>query len=288
MDYLIILSVQTMSTIAALFLLCAGLAIIFGMMKVINFAHGEFFMMGAFVTVLSVNSGVNFWLASLVLAPLAVGVLGLVIEWCVIRHLYGRMIDTMLATWGLSLGLMGLADAIFGNTVTGISDPLGAVAIGRYSTSIYELVLIGVAAALFVLLFALFKYTKWGLIARAAMQNPHMTAALGLEPRRVYSLTFVIGSALTGLAGGVIAPLTSVTPVMGLDYIANAFITVICAGPAVLLGTSLAASLFGSVNNVFTFMYSSVFGQVALLATAIILLRFSPKGLTAGKLKKAI
>src|SRR5690606_17713330 len=104
MDYFAILSIQTMSTIAALFLLCMGLAVIFGMMKVINFAHGEFFMVGAFVTVIAVNNGVNFWLAALVLSPIAVGILGFIVEWCVIRHLYGRMIDTMLATWGLSLG----------------------------------------------------------------------------------------------------------------------------------------------------------------------------------------
>ena len=280
MDYTLVLIVQTLSMVATLFLLSVGLAVIFGMMRVINFAHGEFFMIGAYVAVLAVNNGVNFWLAAFVLAPIIVGLVGWVVEWAVIRWLYGRVIDTMLATWGLSLCMMGAVTLIFGNTVTGISAPLGAVSIGRYTISAYSLVLVLLAVVIFVVMYQLLRRTSIGLITRATMQDPAITAVLGIEPRRVYSATFVSGAMLTGFAGAVIAPLTSVTPTMGLAYIAKAFITVICAGPSVLTGTLMASGLFGAMNSVVTFLSSPVLGEIALLGTAILLLRFLPIGIT--------
>ncbi|WP_397474710.1 branched-chain amino acid ABC transporter permease [Pusillimonas sp.] len=280
MDYTLVLVIQTLSMVATLFLLSVGLAVIFGMMRVINFAHGEFFMIGAYVAVLAVNHGVNFWLAAFLLAPLVVGLIGWVVEWAVIRWLYGRVIDTMLATWGLSLCMMGAVTLIFGNTVTGISAPLGAVSIGRYSFSAYGLVLIVLAVVIFVALYQLLRHTSVGLITRATMQDPAITAVLGMEPRRVYSATFVSGAMLTGFAGALIAPMTSVTPTMGLAYIAKAFITVICAGPSVLTGTIMASGLFGSMNSLVTFLSSPVLGEIALLGAAILLLRFLPIGIT--------
>lgn len=281
MDYILVLFIQAMSSIAMLILISIGLAIMFGMMKVINFAHGEFLMIGAYTSVMSVNAGLNFWLATFIVAPLSVAVVGLIVERLVIRYLYGRLIETMLATWGLSLFLMGAVTIIFGNTVTGISAPLGAVEIGSYSTSIYELVLIALAIVLIGGCALFLKTTDVGLVARAAMQNADITAVLGFDPTRIYCATFVVGSAITGLAGALIAPLTGVSPGMGLAFVAKAFITVICAGPAVIVGSGLVATAFGTVNTMVTFVATPVFGEVALLFSAIILLRVLPTGLTS-------
>src|ERR1700710_875318 len=107
---------NTLTGIATLVLICLGLGIIYGMMKIINLAHGEFVMLGAYVTVFATNAGVNLWVSMLVLSPVVVGLIGLVVERCFIRFLYGRIIDTMLASWGLSLGIIGIITSIFGNT----------------------------------------------------------------------------------------------------------------------------------------------------------------------------
>src|ERR1700744_6551171 len=123
-----------------------GLAIIFGMMKVINLAHGEFLMLGGYAAIEANQLGLNIWIAMLVVAPVVVGVIGIIVERAIIRWLYGRIVDTMLATWGLSLFLVGLTTAIFGNTTVGLSAPLGSFEIGAYRSSAYTLFVIAVAA----------------------------------------------------------------------------------------------------------------------------------------------
>ena len=127
MDYVVILLLQIGSAVASLVLMSLGLAVIFGMMRVINLAHGEFLMLGGYAAITAFNLGVNLWVAMVVVAPLVVGLFGALVERLVIRHLYGRLIDTMLATWGLSLAMIGSVTVMFGNTVSGISAPLGSV-----------------------------------------------------------------------------------------------------------------------------------------------------------------
>jgi urea transport system permease protein len=258
----------------------AGLAVIFGMMKVINLAHGEFLMLGGYATLGAIKIGINLWVAIFIAAPLVVGVIGIVLERLVIRRLYGRMIDTMLATWGLSLLLVGIVTSLFGNTTAGISTPLGNFMIGNYSVSVYTLLIITVAIVLALALRAVLLKTQLGLIARGTMQNPQMADALGISPSRVYSVTFAIGAALSGLAGGLLAPLTGVVPTMGSAFIAKSFITVIGGGPAILAGLVGASSFFGAINQIAAFLSTPVFGEVALLFAAIVMLRLLPQGIT--------
>src|SRR5271170_3878186 len=149
-DLAALLVIQVLYAIASLALISIGLAIIFGMMRVINLAHGEFLMLGGYAAITAYNQGVNLWVAMVVVAPLVVGLFGAIVERLVIRHLYGRLIDTMLATWGLSLAMIGFVTVVFGNTVSGISAPLGSVSIGAYRTGIYEIFLILVAAILLI------------------------------------------------------------------------------------------------------------------------------------------
>jgi len=276
------------NSIAVLVLLSLGLGVIYGMMRVINLAHGEFLMLGAYTTVVSANAGLNLWVAMLVAAPVAVGLFGLLVERLFIRFLYGRMIDTMLATWGLSLAVIGLITTVFGTTVRGVSAPLGGFAIGAYQTSLYSWFVIAVAAAMAVGVWLLLRFTRFGLIVRATMQNPEMAAALGVSPPRVYMATFALGSALAGLAGGVLAPVSGVSPVMGGAFIARAFITVLGGGPAIVTGTSLASTLFGSISEVATFLTTPVFGQVALLLAALIMIRVLPQGITGRLLRRSL
>jgi urea transport system permease protein len=280
MDLAAVVIIQVLYGIASLVIISAGLAVIFGMMKVINLAHGEFLMLGGYATLGALKIGINLWVAMLIVAPLAVGLVGVVLERLVIRHLYGRMVDTMLATWGLSLLLVGIVTSVVGNTTAGISTPLGSFSIGLYSISVYTLVIIGAAVLLALVLRWVLLATQLGLIARGTMQNPAMADALGISPSRVYSVTFAVGAALSGLAGGLLTPLTGVVPTMGGAFIAKAFITVIGGGPAILTGLIGASTFFGAINQIASFLSTPVFGEVALLVAAIVMLRLLPQGIT--------
>ena len=280
MDLSAVILVEMLYAVASLVLISAGLAVVFGMMKVINLAHGEFMMMGGYVTITAVNLGVNIFLAMLVIAPIVVGLIGLVAERLIIRHLYERLVDTMLATWGLSLFFIGLATMIFGNTTTGISTPIPGFTVGNYQINGYNFFIIVVAVLLLLAMLAVLRATRAGLIARGTMQRSDMAAALGYSPDRIYMATFFCGSALSGLGGAVLAPLVGLVPTSGGAYIAKAFITVIAGGPSLIAGLFSSAGVFGIVSQVFTFAISPVIGEVALLAAAVVLLRLLPQGIT--------
>ncbi len=283
MDYAVVVALQILAGVATL-----GLAVVFGMMRVINLAHGEFLMLGGYCAVESYSHGANLWVALLVVPPIVVGLVGVVVERLLIRRLYGRMIDTMLATWGLSLAFIGGVTMTLGNSVAGISAPLGSFAVGRFHVSVYDEFLMLAAILLSLLVWVVLKFTPAGLIARGTMQNADMAAALGVAPDRVYAVTFASGAALSGLAGGLIAPISGVLPTMGTAYIAKAFITVITGGAAMLTGTLVASGLLGTVSTVFTFLTTPVFGEVALLIVAIVLLRLLPRGITGRFLRRAL
>jgi branched-chain amino acid transport system permease protein len=255
------------------------------MMKIINLAHGEFLMLGAYATVLSVSAGANIWLAMLVIAPVFVGLVGVIVERCLIQFLYGRLVDTMLATWGLSLMIVGATTMIFGNTIAGVSSPLGSFTVGAYQSSLYTPFLAVMAILLMATVWAVMRYTRVGLIARAVMQNPEMAATLGVNPTRVYMATFGVGAAMSGLAGGLLAPIAGVVPTMGAAYIAKAFITVVGGGTSILWGLITASGLFGFINQIAAFLTTPVFGEVILFVAAVGLIRMLPTGI-AGKFFK--
>ncbi|MDQ2093595.1 branched-chain amino acid ABC transporter permease [Rhodalgimonas zhirmunskyi] len=288
MDYVLIILLEMLRAVSWLVLLASGLAIIFGMMRVINFAHGEFLMLGGYITIMTHNNGVPLWISMLILAPLTVGIFGILVERLVIRHLYGRIIDSLLATWGLSLLMIGGVTLVFGNTVQGVSTPFGAVSIGEYSIPLYNFVIIGFAAAIMLATWAVLKFTKVGLVARATMQNPDMAETLGVRTTWVYMATFGIGSAVTGLAGGLLAPLTGVVPSMGVNFVGQSFITVITGGASMIAGTLSASTLLGTVSQGVTFASGPVYGDAALLLTALVLLRVLPQGITGRIFKKSL
>lgn len=280
MDYAGVVALEIVYMIAFLALISAGLAIVFGMMRVINLAHGEFVMLGGYTTIACVKAGVDVYIAMLVIAPLVVGTMGLLVERLIIRWLYGRIIDTMLATWGLSLLLVGLVTLVFGTSAVSVPAPIPGYQLGSYQMGGYNLFIIGITVLLLIFMWAVLRFTRAGLIARGAMQGPEVVAALGYDPSRIYMITFTAGAALSGLAGGVLAPLTGLLPSSGGAYIAKAFITVITGGAAVILGTLSSAAIFGVINQLVSFASTPVIGEIAMLALAIVLLRLMPQGIT--------
>jgi len=285
-DQLVNLSASLLTSVALLVIISLGLAVIFGMMGVINLAHGEFLMLGAFFTLSAVRAGLNVWVAMLA-ASLGVGIVGLIVERTLIQFLYGRLAATMLATWGLSLILVQVVVLVYGPATQGIPTPLGSVPVGRYSLSEYNLVLIGAAVLLLAVVFVVFTRTRYGTMARAATQLPDMAAAVGVNAKRVNMLTFGFGAALAGAGGALLAPIAGVVPSMGQAYVGRAFMTVVVGGPGVLTGTAAAAGLLGGVDSFVSNTFTSFLGTASLLLVAIVLLRLLPTGIS-GRLRKQL
>ena len=280
MDYAAVVLLEIIYMIAFLALTSAGLAVVFGMMRVINLAHGEFVMIGGYTTIACAKAGVNIYFAMLIVSPLVVGILGLVVERLVVRQLYGRMIDTMLATWGLSLLMVGIVTFIFGNTAVSVPAPIPGYELGEFQMGGYNLFIIGIATLLMLSMWLVMRFTRFGLVARGAMQSADVASSLGYDPKRVYMFTFTVGAALSGLAGGVLAPLTGLLPSSGGAYIAKAFITVITGGAAVITGTLSSSVIFGTINQIVSFGSTPVIGEIVMLAFAVVLLRLMPQGIT--------
>ena len=268
-------------SIATLSLSAVGLALIFGLMRVINLAHGEFIVLGSYAAIVAFSKGCNFWVAILVVSPLVVGCFGFVVERLVISRLYGRTIDTLLATWGLSLAMSGAFAMIFGTTTTGIPNPIGPIVIGQYQIGGYSLFVVAITSILIIALYLVLRLSRIGMIVRGAMQSAEVAASLGHSPQRIYMSTFVVGSMVSGFAGGVLAPLVGIAPGAGAQFIAKAFITVISGGATVVAGTLSASVLLGSVSKVFEILATPVAGEMALLVAAMMLLRLLPQGITS-------
>jgi branched-chain amino acid transport system permease protein len=191
------------------------------------------------------------------------------------------MIDTMLATWGLSLLLIGVVTRIFGSSAVSVPAPIPGYRLGSYQMGGYNLFIIAVTVALYVASWLVLRYTRIGLVARGAMQSAEVASSLGYNPRMVYMVTFTVGAALSGLAGGVLAPLTGLLPSSGGAYIAKAFISVISGGVgAVIAGTLASSTLYGAISQIVSFASTPVIGEIAMLALAIVLLRLMPQGIS--------
>jgi len=267
-------------------LISLGLAVIFGMMRVINLAQGEFLMLGAYVCVEATKAGLPLWLA-IVVAGLAVGAFGIGVERAIIQFLYGRILDTLLATWGLSLFLVGGVTWFYGPQSVSVGADLGNFELSGFYFPRYGLIVIAMALLLLAGTYALWRFTRFGLVVRGTMQNAPMADAMGINTDLVYMLTFGFGSALTGLAGALLVPIVGASPQLGLSYIAKAFITVIAGGPLPLLGTSAASAIFSTIDGIVSYRWSTVVSEVAVLLIAIVLLRLLPLGIT-GRLRRGL
>ncbi len=271
-------------SIASIWLVAAlGLTIIYGTIGVINMAHGEFIMLGAYSSyALQSSFGLPFLLcvpASFVITALV----GLVLERGLIKYLYKRPLDTLLATWGVSLVLVQGVRLIFGSDPKYIAVPQmfqSNVQVGFASLSVLRLVVFGVAIVLIGGSFLLFYKTRFGMQVRAVMQNKEMAAAFGIDADRVYMITFALGAGLAGVAGSLFGVLAIVLPNMGANYVVQAFLVVVVGG-GTILGSLVASGLTGELQSIFAYMTSDTFARFILYVLIVVFLRFKPKGLFA-------
>lgn len=277
---------QIADVFAFLILSAAGLAIIFGMMGVINMAHGEFIMCGAYVTVAAAHAGLPLPLAQACGAAVA-GVIGVALEWTVIRKLYKRPVDSLLATWGLSLIATQGTLLLFGSSLAGVGTPAGSFEAGGYTFSTYRLALFAAALGVLGIIYVIFMRTRFGVHARATMQNAAIAQATGVRVGRVYALCFGMGAALAGLCGALYAPTMTIVPTMGANFLVESFVTVVVGGANVLLGTAPAGVLLATIRSALNAWSGQIIGQIGMLVAVIIVIRLLPEGISGWLRRRA-
>ena len=279
-SFVVSLLYQYADTIGVLALSAIGLIIIFGMMGVINMAHGEMMMIGAYITSFAYFAGVPSGIA-VVFGAVGAGLAGILLERIIIRRFYGQLLSSLVATWGLSLLLSQGALLIFGPQIKSVPTPFGSFALAELSYSYYRLFMLGIALITIAGLWALFRYTRFGVHARATMQNPRMARALGVDTERIYALTFGLGAGLAGLAGGLLALTANIGPFYGMSYTPQAFITVVVGGGADVITGLLASVLsLGAAKTIFMNQFNILLGHVAMLVLAFVIIRLMPAGIS--------
>ena len=270
---------QAGDAFAFLVLSACGLAVIFGMMGVINLAHGEFILCGAYVSTSATQMGVPLPF-SILFGMVVAGAVGMLLERVIIRHLYDRPLDTIVVTWGISMIATQGVLILLGSTMQGTGTPFGSFSVGGYGYSVYRLVLMAAAVATLAVLWLIFTRTRFGILARATIQVPHIAEALGVNTSLIYSLTFGLGAALAGLCGGLYAPTMTLVPTMGSAFVVEAFVTVVVGGADIFLGTAPAAAILAIVKAGLTSWEGQLAGQIGLLVAVIVVIRVLPRGLT--------
>ena len=276
---------QFFDVFAFLVLSAAGLAIIFGMMGIINLAHGEFIACGAYVTVIGVQHGLPLPVAQ-ALGALTAGIVGIILERTIIHRLYNRPLDSILATWGVSLIVTQGMLVTLGSSWPGIGTPEGSFGVGEYTFSTYRLVLFAAAVSVMIFLYLVFMRTRYGVLARATMQNPGAARALGVRTPRIYASSFGIGAALAGLCGALYAPTVTLIPTMGITFIVEAFVTVVVGGSNVLIGTVPAAAVLGVIRTSLNAWQGQIIGQIGMLIAVILVIRILPEGVSGWLLRR--
>ncbi|ABD06503.1 inner-membrane translocator [Rhodopseudomonas palustris HaA2] len=279
---------------SVLLLAAIGLAITFGVMGVINMAHGEMVMLGAYTTfvvqeTIRTSYPALFDYSLLIAVPLAflvAGAIGVLIERSVIRFLYGRPLETLLATWGLSLILQQAVRTLFGPTNREVGNPSwmsGAFELGQITITYNRLWILCFTLAVFVILLAMLRYTALGLEMRAVTQNRRMAASMGIATSRVDALTFGLGSGIAGIAGVALSQIDNVSPNLGQSYIIDSFMVVVFGGVGNLWGTLVGAFTLGIANKFLEPVAGAVLAKIAILVLIILFIQKRPRGLFALK-----
>lgn len=274
-------------SVASIYVLAAlGLALSFGLMRVINMAHGEIVMVGGYVAYLVMHllPGPLGVPVAMLAAFIVAGVMGALLESTLIRPLTDRPLDTLLATWGVSLIIQQAARDLFGATGVSVTAPAwmgGAIPLGPLSLPITRLFILGVAILVLAALTLFMNKTRVGLLVRAVNQDRPTASAMGVSVRSVDMLVFAIGSAVAGLAGVVLALLGPVTPSVGQSYVVPAFLVVIMGGLGSIRGATIAAVIIGLFTALAQIFVDVSFAQVLMLVFVIIFLQFRPQGVVA-------
>jgi len=279
-------------------LMALGLAIIFGQMGVINMAHGEFMILGAYMTYLCSHLCQNYapafmggyFFIAMVVAFIVSGALGLLVEWSMIRHLYSRPLDTLLATWGLSLIMQQSFRSIFGAREVGIDLPqwmMGSLPVfGSIEVQINGLLVMGITLLITAMVALLMYRSRWGLQVRAVVANRTMSGAVGIDTRRIDRLTFGLGCGIAGIAGSAFTMIGSTGPTAGQLYIVDTFLVVVFGGAQSLIGTIASALTISQTQSTLEFFLTGSMAKVLTLLIVIALLMLRPQGLFVLKVRR--
>jgi urea transport system permease protein len=286
------LALDALSLASIYFLAAVGLAITFGVMRVINMAHGEFIMMGAYTGYVVQTLVANHTLSILIALPLAFAVTfaaGVAMERLVIRHLYRRPLETLLATFGISIALQQIAKLIFGTQARPLTAPAwldGQIAVNEIvAISTIRVAIFVLALVFLVFLLWIMKRTRLGLEVRAVTQNPVMAASMGINPDRINMLTFGLGSGIAGLAGVAIGLFAKVTSELGSDYIVQSFMTVVVGGVGNIWGTLAGAAMIGTLQKGIEWLNpgNTLAAQTFMILFIILFIQIRPRGIVALK-----
>jgi urea transport system permease protein len=278
-----------------LILVALGLSVIYGLAGIINMSHGEFIMIGAYTTYCMQQMFTTYlpqaWFDlsfyfSLPAAFVAASLFGLLIESLIIRHLYNRPLESLLATWGVSLILIQLTRTIFGD-LTSVKSPallMGGIEVAEGFILPYNrLFIILFSVVVFLLVYLVFQKTSLGVKIRAVTQNRNMSACVGISTKQIDRITFMLGSGLAGIAGWAITLIGNIVPNMGQTYIVDSFLVVVTGGVGKLLGCVASGLSIGIFSKIFEIGFEAVYGKVLILVLIIVFLQYKPKGLFPDK-----
>ncbi len=267
--------------VTTLFVIVLGLAIVFGLLRVMNLAHGEFIMIGAYSAYFCQDQGWPY-ITAIPFALIIAAVVGYLIEFTLIRHLYKRPFDTLLVTWGLSILLRELIELVYGKGFQSLSNPIpGSVNILGEPYPSYRALVMVIAVVSAIVLWAWYRRSLTGARVKAMVENTELAQAVGIRVDRLARHTFVVGTCFGALAGVMRAPLTRVEPFMGLDYILTSFFVLVVGGIGTLLGLTAGAGVIGGVQSVVANLFGETSGYFGVLLIAILFLWLKPNGLVS-------
>jgi len=270
------------SVVAILVIAALGLAIIFGVAGVINMAHGELIMIGAYTAAVVGKLGGNTFIA-IPVAFIVVGLLGLIIERGIVQWIYDRPLETLLATWGVGIILQVVIKLIFGPELYYVGAPKilegGFRLIGRLPFPWYRLFLIVMAILLLVLVFYVIFKTDLGLKVRAVRRNRAISGCLGIDTARVDMTIFAFGCGLAGIAGAILAPIKSVSTAMGFPYAVDSYMVLVLGGVGSLWGVLTGSALIGEAETILSFIFNNVIGRLLVFLFIVIIIRVVPRGI---------
>ncbi|CAB3800165.1 branched-chain amino acid ABC transporter permease [Pararobbsia alpina] len=268
---------DVVTTAAVLFIVTAGLMMIFGVMKIVNFAHGALLTLGAYASLVVTQLEISPWIG-LPLALVVGAVVGMMVERLVVRPLYARPLDAILATWGLGIVIGQIVVMMFGRGVQFVESPVGgALSIAGTGYSAYRLLLVPVALGIWAAMSVLLNRTRFGVKTRAVVMNEDLAKGLGINSERIRFVMFGLGAGLGALAGAFITPLSSVDPGMGLPWLVSAFMLVMVAGSS-MTGLLLTCFLFGACQVLVSTYVSPVLGGITIAVLSALVLRIRPRG----------
>lgn len=275
------------SNSSVLFLTSIGLVIIFGMMDVVNNAHGEFIMIGAYTACVCVNSLRLPFAVALIVSCIVTGLIGMIIEHLVIRKMYGKVAETLLVTFGLEYIIQQIVRIIFGPENQTIEVPVkGQFVFGSVSIPYYNIVLICMAIFVLLMTLLLFYKTSFGMQLRSITQNSAMTQCLGVNVSKINLITFGYGAALAGLSGALIAPIKSVFPGMGPAFNVDGFLVVILGGLNSIIGAFASSFVINESITLMSGYMSQIVSKLLIFVLIIVIIRFRPNGLFSSKEKR--